>query len=402
MELLLADPKVDLWRWNVDPALQHTDFKQCSRCLYDETLPNISFDEEGVCNYCRVLEQMAYEYPNGEAGARRLEAIAAQIKEEGRHKKYDLIVGVSGGCDSSYMIYKAKELGLRPLAVHFDNTWNSTIATENIHRVLKALDVDLFTYVVDNEEYDDLYRAFFKAGVPDLEATTDLGLATVLYMAAEKYGIRYIFEGHSFRTEGVFPLGWLYFDGKYIQSVHKQFGERKMKTYPNLWLWKFLKWTGFRKIKKIRPLYFMDYDKAIVKDFLTENFGWQWYGGHHLENRFTNFYHTYFLPQRFQVDNRLVGNAAQVRSGLMSWEEGMRPLTEPPSYDPEIVDLVKKRLGFSDDEFDYYMTMPKHSYTEFRTYKQTFERMRPLFKAMYKLDLVPKSFYVKYTSKNNI
>ncbi|MEM1097063.1 MAG: N-acetyl sugar amidotransferase [Bacteroidota bacterium] len=379
------------------------EIERCSRCLYDATIPNISFDDDGVCNYCRMLEQMDAEYPNDpEEGPRRLQAIVDQIKAEGRGKQYDVIVGVSGGCDSSYMIYQAKQLGLRPLAVHFDNTWNSTIATENIHRVLKALDVDLYTYVVDNEEYDDIYRSFLEAGVPDVEAPTDIGLATVLYMAAAQHGIRYMLEGHSFRTEGVFPLGWLYFDGKYIQSVHKQYGTQKMKTYPNLWLHKFLWWTGVKKIKKIRPLYFMDYQKEQVKAFLESELDWQWYGGHHLENRFTNFYHTYLLPTRFGIDSRIVGYAAQVRSGHMSREEGEALLCEPPSYDPEIVELVQKRLGYSADEFHHLMTMPKRRWTEFKTYKQTFERMRPMFKAMYKLDLVPKSFYVKYTSKNNI
>ena len=155
----------------------------CSRCVYDDSVPSITFDSAGVCNYCHQHDSMEAEYPVGDEGEKRLHAIADEIRREGRGKQYDVIVGVSGGCDSSYMLYKAKELGLRPVAVHFDNTWDSTVAVENIQNVLKALDVDLYTYVVDNEEYDDIYRSFLKAGVRDVEAPTDIGLAVTLNMA---------------------------------------------------------------------------------------------------------------------------------------------------------------------------------------------------------------------------
>ena len=379
-----------------------TDVRICSRCLYDEHTPAIVFDEDGVCNYCLLYDRLDAMYPTGAAGEEYLRNLAAQIKRENRGKKYDVVVGVSGGCDSSYLIYKTVELGLRPLAVHFDNTWNSTTAVENIYRVLKALDVDLYTLVVDNEEYDDIYRSFLKAGVPDIECPTDIGLAATLYRAAEKHGIKYIFEGHSFRTEGVSPLGWLYMDAKYIQTIQKTFGTRPLKTFPNLWMTSFLRWTAVRKIKKIRPLYYMDYRKEEVKAMLARDFGWQWYGGHHLENRFTAFYHTYFLPQRFGIDQRLNGYSALARCGQMSREEGLILMQQPPRHDEEIVELVKKRLGFDDREFDRLMNLPKRTFREFKTYKRTFERMRPLFGLLARFDLVPQSFYIKYTSKNNI
>jgi N-acetyl sugar amidotransferase len=379
-----------------------TDVQVCSRCLYDENTPAIVFDDDGVCNYCRLYDKLDAMYPTGAEGEAYMRNLAEQIKKENRGKKYDVVVGVSGGCDSSFLLQKTVELGLRPLAVHFDNTWNSTTAVENIYRVLKALDVDLYTLVVDNEEYDDIYRSFLKAGVPDIEAPTDIGLAATLYRAAEEHGIKYIFEGHSFRTEGVSPLGWLYMDGKYIQTIQKTFGSKRLKTFPNLWLTSFLRWTALRKIKKIRPLYFIDYHKESVKSILARDFGWQWYGGHHLENRFTAFYHTYFLPQRFGIDQRLNGYSALVRSGQMSREEGMVLMSQPPQHDEEIVELVKKRLGFSDAEFDRLMNLPRRTFREFKTYKRTFERMRPFFALLARMDLVPQSFYIKYTSKNNI
>ncbi len=377
----------------------------CSRCLYDSTILNITFDGQGVCSYCQLTESLEREYPVGDEGERRLGELVAEIKRAGRGKKFDVVVGVSGGCDSSYLIYKTVQLGLRPLAVHFDNTWNSTIATENIHLVLQKLGVELYTHVVDNEVYDDIYRAFMLAGVPDIEAPTDIGLAATMYRACEKFGIKYQFNGHNFRTEGVSPLGWLYMDGKYIESVVKKYGnyaQHKLRSYPNMLLGSFLKWTGIKRIKQIRPLWYVDLHKEETKKFLTDEFGWKWYGGHHLENRFTAFYHSYFLPTRWQVDGRKLGYSALMRSGQMPREEGLRLIAAPPTVDPEILTLVKKRLRFSDTEFDRVMTQPKHTYREFKTYKTTFERLRPLFYVMYKANLVPKSFYIKYTSKSGL
>jgi N-acetyl sugar amidotransferase len=369
----------------------------CSRCIYDARVPDITFDGAGVCSYCHTMDRMDEEYPTGEAGARRLEQIVDRIKRDGRGRKYDCVIGVSGGCDSSFLLHRMKEMGLRPLAAHFDNTWNSTIATENIHLVLRKLNIDLFTHVVDNEEADAICRSFLLSGVPDIEAFTDVAGAATMYLAAAKHGIRYIIEGHSFRTEGISPLGWLYFDGKYVESVTKQYSGRKLETYPNLWMTSFLKWILVDRIRKIRPLYYMDYRKEEAKKMLAEEYGWQWYGGHHLENRYTAFYHSYFMPKRWGIDQRANGYAALVRSGQMERDEALALMAQPPHLEDEVVELLRKRLGFSDAEFEHVMTLPKRSYREFRTYKHTFERMRPFFWLMYRRDLVPKSFYMKYT-----
>ena len=371
--------------------------RRCTRCLYDEHTPRITFDGNGVCNYCHSYDQLDAEHPTGEEGERRLRAIAAEIKAAGKGKPYDCVVGVSGGCDSSFVLYQAKQLGLRPLAVHFDNTWNSTTATENIRNVLKALDVELYTYVVDNEEYDDIYRAVLEAGVPDVEAPTDIGLAAVIYRAAAKFGIQYTLEGHSFRTEGVSPLGWLYMDGKYIHSVHRRHGKLPMKTYPNMWLTSFLYWTAVKRIRKIRPLYYIDYHKDDAKALLTKELGWKWYGGHHLENRFTAFYHSYFIPQRWGADFRVLGYSGLVRCGQMTREEGLAKLAEPPYLEPDLLKYVKKRLGYSDADFERVMTLPKRSYRDYETYRDTFVRLKPLFKILADHDLVPKTFYLKFT-----
>lgn len=371
----------------------------CTRCLYDSRVPGISFDARGMCNYCALHDQMNVEYPLGEVGAERLRLLVEQIRQAGKGRKYDCVVGVSGGCDSSYLLYKMIEAGLRPLAAHFDNTWNSPISTQNIHNVLDKLGVDLYTHVVNNKEYDDLYRAFMLAGVKDIEAPTDIGLAATLYRAAEHYGIKYIIEGHSFRTEGISPLGWLYMDGKYIESIHQQYGTRQLKTFPNMKLFDFIRWTSIANIRKVRPLYFMNYQKEDAKKFLAEHLEWQWYGGHHLENRFTAFYHSYYLPRRYGIDTRVIGYAALVRSEQLTREEGLAKLADTPHCESDLIGLVKKRLGFTDAELQKLMLAPQKSYTDFKTYKKTFERLRWLFWVLYKLDRVPKSFYLKFANR---
>ena len=369
---------------------------ECRRCLYDSTIPGIAFSPDGQCSYCALHDEMERQYPTGERGARALEQLAGEMRAAGRGGRYDCIVGVSGGCDSSFLVHKMVELGVRPLAVHFDNTWNSPVATNNIHNVLNRLDVDLETLVVDNREYDDIYRAFMLAGVPDIEAPTDIGFMATLYRFAEKHHITHIVEGHSFRTEGISPSGWLYMDGRYIASVHRQYGSLPMRTFPNMRIGSFLRWSAVRSFKRIRPLYHLDYDKEAAKRFLSDELGWEWYGGHHLENRFTAFYHTYFMPLRWGVDTRRLELSAFARVGTLPREEGAAILASPRPADPQILALVKKRLGFDEDEFDRVMALPKRTYREFPTYKRTFERMRLLWWLLYKADRVPRSFYEKF------
>lgn len=377
--------------------LLDTELRVCSRCIYDERVSAITFDPSGVCNYCHQIDQLEEQFGTGqEKGERDFRKIVDEIKKAGKNKKYDCVIGVSGGTDSSYMLYLAKEWGLRPLAVHYDNTWNSAIATQNIRKVLTALDVDLYTHVVDNKEADDIFKAFFKADVAEIEAATDLGLAETLYRAAAQYGVKYVLEGHSFITEGISPVGRNYFDGKYIQSIHRQFGSLPMKSYPLMTFSHFMRWTLFGRIKKIRPFWYIDYNKEDARKYLEENYGWEYYGGHHLENRMTAFFHSIYAPHKFNTDFRNNTLAALVRTGKLSREEAWDEYNTPPHCESDLLDYFIKRLGLSRNEYEEIMAREPKSWFEYPTYKKRFEKLRPLFFSLAKANLVPMSFYLKY------
>lgn len=324
-------------------------------------------------------------------------ALVEQIKRDGKRKRYDCIIGVSGGTDSSYLLIKALEWGLRPLAVHYDNTWNSAIATENIRKVTSHLNIDLFTYVVDNREADDIFLAFLKAGVPEFDASTDIGFVQVLRQTAAKYGVKYILEAHSFIAEGLTPVGTNYFDGRYIQDVHRRFGTlKKLKSYPNMTFFQFLKWIVWYRQAFVRPLWYISYSKPMAREILARDTGWVYYGGHHLENRATSFLHTIYNPRKFGLDNRIVSLAAEVRAGVVSRNEGLQIMQKPVEEDPELLLYVQKRLGLSSDDFNALLAQPKRTYKDFKTYKPWFERLRPLFYIFAKRGLVTMSFYLKY------
>lgn len=373
------------------------NLKICSKCIYDERVSYIKFDENGVCNYCHQLEALKEEYgTEQDKGKKKFLKILEQIKQDGKNKQYDCIIGVSGGTDSSYMLYLAKKWGLRPLAVHYDNTWNSAIATENIRKVLTALDIDLYTHVTDNKEADDIFRSFFFADVAEIEASTDLALAEVMYRAAWKYKVKYVLEGHSFITEGITPVGRNYFDGKYIQAIHKRFGRMPIQSYPLMTLSRFLFWTVFAKIQKIRPFWYIDYNKEDARHFLEKEYDWKYYGGHHLENRMTAFFHSIYLPQKFNTDMRNNTLSALVRNGKMHRDDAWKEYNRPPHIEKDLVDYFKKRLELTDDQYDETMARKPKSWQEYPTYKKKFEFLRPLFKILAKANLVPMSFYLKY------
>jgi N-acetyl sugar amidotransferase len=372
----------------------------CKNCLYNYNIPAINFDTEEVCNYCRQHKELDSIYPIQEEGRKKLLQIVEEIKADGKNKKYDVVVGVSGGCDSSYLLHLAVELGLRPLAVHYDNTWNGTKAVENIKVITDKLNIDLYTHVADNKEVCSILHAFLKASVPDIDCHTDIALVATHYMAAEKYNVKYIWEGHSYRTEGISPPGWFYMDAKYIKKVYQKFVGKKIKTVPLLTLNKWFKWMLIDKIKKIRPLYYLDYKKEEVKELLKKKYQWQWYGGHHMENRLSYFCNNYYLPQKFQIDLRVCEFSANVRSGYWTKQDAIDELAKPKPFDETILTELCNRLTISLDTFNSYMSLPPKTYKNYPNYKSTFRLLRPIFWILLKGKYITKSFYDKFTSDN--
>lgn len=373
------------------------NYQVCTKCIYDSNVTGISFNTDGICNYCDQIESLIKKYNTGKIeGENYFKKIVEKIKKSGEKKKYDCIIGVSGGTDSSYLLLKAKDWGLRPLAVHYDNTWNTAIATENIRKVTSKLNIDLYTYVVDNKEADDIFRSFLLAGVPEFDASTDLAFTQVLRMTAAKYNVKYIIEGHSFMAEGISPQQNNYFDGKYIKDIHKRFGRIKMKTYPLMSFYQFLKWTIFYRQQFIRPLWYIYYTKNMAREALIKETGWEYYGGHHLENRSASFVHKIYHPKKFNLDNRNWSLAAEVRSGVLNRDVAIGIYSSPIDEDPELLEYVKKRLELSDEEYSQIMTSKSKSFLDYKTYKKRFERLRFLFFILAKANLVPMSFYLKY------
>lgn len=369
----------------------------CSRCIYDESIHGIEFDLTGLCNYCYQIERLRKEYGTGRKdGIKKFEDMVKEIKRNGTGKLYDVVIGVSGGTDSSYMLHLARHYGLRPLAVHYDNTWNTAVATQNISAVTSALDIDLSTHVCDAVESTDIFRSFFLAGVPEIDGPTDLAITEVLYRAAARHGIRYVFEGHSFLTEGISPLGRSYIDGAYVAGIHERFGSVPMRTYPNMKFWRFLYWSSFRQIQRVRPFWFLPYSKATARTLLEMQYGWKDYGGHHLENRMTAFNHSYYFPTKFGVDQRNNSLSAACRAGVISREDALAELASPPHMETNLLGYVQKRFGIDEDEWLAIMMAHPNSYRDYRTYKKRFEMFRPLFAQLVKSGRVPESFYLKY------
>ncbi len=350
--------------------------KRCTRCLYDTTIPGITFDAAGVCQYCHLHDELDAAYPIGAPGlTAHLFPLAERIRQDQRGDAFDVVVGLSGGCDSSYTLMIAHDLGLRPAAVHFDNGWNTDTAEHNMKVVCEGLNVPLFRHIVDRDEFDSINRAFLLSGTRDFEAPTDIGLTTTLYRYAEEFGVKYIFNGHSFRTEGIAPLGWSYMDGRYIADVCRKFnGPEQFDTFPNLWLRDFVRWS-LKGIKRIRPLYYVNYNKDNVKELLSERFGWKWYGGHHKESQITDFF-MWMAYHRWGIDFRLLGWSALVRSGQMDRGEGLERLSEPVSEPMgEMRARLNRRLLI--DAPIHWSEQPKRTERDFRTYKRTFELTRP-------------------------
>lgn len=369
----------------------------CSRCVCDTTIAGIKFDQNGVCNYCKIHDEMEKEYPRGKEGQKQLKEILEKIKTKGRGKKYDCIVGVSGGRDSTFLLYTTVKLGLRPLAVHFDNGWDSEIAVSNIKNALDKLRVDLRTLVVDWYEFRDLQKSFLLASVSDAEIPTDVGIFGTLHKIAAEEGISYILNGHSFRTEGVMPIGWTYMDGRYIESVQKKFGHYKLRTFPNFTLTDFFYYTFIKKIKTVPLLSYFEYNHKKAEKILTEEVGWEYYGSHHHESYYTHFFQSYLLPKKFGIDKRKIEYSALIRSGQKTRQQALKEINEVSySCDEELVSYTIFKLRFTPSEFKKIFQAKPKTFHDYSTYYPLVRTLRIPIKTASNLNLIPHVLYQKF------
>lgn len=371
----------------------------CTRCLMDDTVPGITFDENGECTFCKIHDDLEKKFPMNDETPKRLQVLVDKIKHDGKGKEYDCIVGVSGGRDSTYTLYNAVKLGLRPLAVHFDNGWNSEIAVQNIESACNILNVDLHTHVADWEEFKDLQRSFLFASVPDAEVPTDWVIFSVLFAEAAQYNVKYIVHGHSFRTEGTTPLTWTYMDGKYVQDVQKRFGTTKLKSFPNLSILKFIYYSLVKKIQQIRILYYIPYNEKEVLETLENELGWRNYGDKHHESKYTAFFQAYILTRKFNIDKRKLHYSAKVRNGQLTREEALEIIKQDPFTDGiEALDYCLKKLDLTYEDFDKIMNAPIKSFKDYKSYYSLVKKLKKPISWGNKIGIVPDTVYKKYFS----
>jgi N-acetyl sugar amidotransferase len=348
----------------------------------DTTDPDIQFDAEGHCNHCRAwfarAEREVLPPAQREAALAR---IVDEIRTAGRGRDYDCIIGVSGGVDSTYTAYTAAKLGLRPLAVHLDNGWNSEQAVRNIERTLAALKIDLFTHVLDWDEFRDLQVAFLKGSTPDGEIPTDHAIVALLYQAAAKNGVRYIVDGRNLATEGILPPSWSqgHGDWKYIRSVHAQFGTRRLRRFPHYGALALANHRLVRRLRNVSILNYVPYVKADAMATIERELGWEYYGGKHYESVYTRFYQGYVLPTKFGIDKRIAHLSTLVCSGQLSRADALAEL-DKPIYPEGLLDVdrrfVLKKLELSEGEFAAIMALPRRSFWDYPSY-----RRHPLFRS---------------------
>ena len=364
--------------------------KMCSRCLYDiNDFPQIQFDKDGVCEICHIYEDLQKKTVFKDAiGKQKLNDLIFKIKRDGKGKQYDCIVGVSGGVDSSYLAFLSKEWGLRPLILHVDNGWNSELATKNIENILKVLDYNLYTHVIDWEQMRDLQLAFFKASVVDMDLPFDNAFLAILYQIAIKYKIKYILSGHNTVTEGWMPSNFTHYklDTLNIKAIHKRFRSIKMKGFPlispiKIWLYK-----KVHKIKFISPLDFIEYNKNEVKSKLIEELNWRDYGGKHYENLFTKFYQGYILPEKFKIDKRKAHLSTLICSNQITKEEALIEIQKSPYLSDELPvdkEFFIKKMELTEESFNEIMKKPIILHTEYSSYINIIRRLQKIKKSIY-------------------
>lgn len=351
-------------------------YQICNSCILDNVIdPEITFDNNGICNYCKDYK-IKYSTSETNSEIEKKKSLAKKIDEIKANKKgkYDSIMGLSGGVDSSYLTYLAKQWGLNPLLVHFDNGWNSELAVKNIESIIEYTGFELYTYVVDWEEFSDLQRSYVLAGVLDWEVPTDHGFLACLLKKAKKENISYVLTGHNHQTEAILPkfMRWGKWDVANMSDIHKKFGTKPLKSFPVLDFFKLTYLQKVQKFKYISPLNEVNYHKAQAKEIITKEMGWRDYGGKHYESIFTRFYQGYVLIEKFGFDKRRAHLSNLILSGQITRDEALAEIATP-AYDPNLLEedktYVAKKLGFSMEEFEKIMKEKPIPHLHYKSYE---------------------------------
>ncbi|KMT52514.1 N-acetyl sugar amidotransferase [Pseudomonas fildesensis] len=372
--------------------LQNDAYKICTNCVMDTSDKDITFDEDGVCNHCRKfgLVSKSSWFPN-EAGAAKWSRIIEEIKLAGKGKEYDCVLGLSGGVDSSYLAIKVKDWGLRPLVVHVDAGWNSELAVANIESIVKHCGYDLHTHVVDWEEMRDLHLAYLRAGISNQDVPQDHIFFSSLYHFAIKNDIKCMMSGGNLATEGVFPECWhgTAMDAINLHAIHSKYGTRKLKNYKTISFFQYYIWYPFiKKMRTVRPLNYMPYDKERALEELKDTVGYKPYARKHGESQFTKLFQNYYLPKKFGYDKRRPHLASLIVSGQLSRDAALEKLEEP-LYDLDQLELdiayFCKKLRISRSEFDDLMNAPIHEYTDFPTWNGRYRILKSVQRVVARL-----------------
>lgn len=368
----------------------------CRRCVLDSTVDGVRFDAAGVCNHCHIHDRLSALCPAGPAGDAFLQRMVERIKASGRGKRYDCVVGFSGGRDTTYCLYKCVQLGLRPLAVHFDNGWDSVVAKQNIAKVCSRLDVDLHTIIADWEESRELTNCTIRASLPYIDLTDDVGIIGALYRTCAAEGIRWIIHSHSFRTEGINPLRWNYVDGRFVRALIRRFGRMKLKHFRNADVHHFFYWMFVKRIRTFTITnYYNDADPAI-DELLKREFDWEDTGGWHYDNEIFGL-QCYYSRHKFGIDWRIIELAALVREGVKTRAEAEAELATIPDIErPETVNYALKKQGISQEEFREIMVAEPKFFDDYPTYYPWLRLMKLPIKLLCRLNVLPPHGYEKY------
>lgn len=347
----------------------------------DYTAKEISFDDKGICNFCRHYDEVLVdEIFSNKDGELRLNKLIQEIKRRGRKRKYDCLIGISGGVDSSYVAYLVKKkYGLRAFAVHLDNGWNTELAVANVENIVKKLDIDLHTHVLDWKEFRDIQVSFLKSSISNIEIPTDHAIWALLIKTAAKMKIPYIIAGNNVVTESIMPESWLYGskDSMLIKSIHSTFGKMKMKSYPRLSTFNYVDYLLVRGIRWVPILNYIPYVKDDAKKILMDELDWRDYGGKHYESIFTRFFHAYYLPVKFGYDLRKSYLSALVCSKQITRDMALEEISKSPAPTDVLEqdrDYVIKKLGLTKDEFDKIMLAPNKTYRDYKNNEDLWKR----------------------------